>query len=114
LVDDVQELAAAARLLVLARYDQFRLTLRRAVLLGILAVVAAGALAALAASACVMLVVGIAGAISQSTGAPAWVGQLLTGAGLIGGGGLVGFGLVRLWQRSSLRKTLKRYGRINR
>ena len=114
LVEEFGDLGSAIRLLVAARYDQFRLTLRRVVLLAILAMVAVCGLAALAASACVLLVVGIAGAISQWTGAAPWVGQLLTAVGLIAGGGLIGFVLLRLWQQSSLRKTLKRYGKLDR
>jgi hypothetical protein len=112
LLEELEGVRAALGLLIAARYDQFGLAVRRAYLFAVLAAAAILGVAGLVVTACVMLVVGIAGGLSEWSGGRLWVGQLLTGSGLIVFGGLAGFGLVRVWQYRSRRKTLKRYGKV--
>ncbi len=107
LAAELQALRSSIGLLIAARYDQFKLTLRRAIFFAVLAAAAAGALVAIVASACVMLVVGMAGGLSQAIGSDPWVGQLLTGAVLIGGGAVAGFVGIRAWKFRALANRLQ-------
>ncbi len=100
--------------LIAARRDQIKLALRRAFLLSVVTALAIVAVAILAASACVMLVLGIAGGVSELVGGRLWAGQLLTGLGIIIGGASLSFLLVRIAQQRSRRKTLERYGKVER
>jgi hypothetical protein len=113
LMDDFQSLREAFALLVAARFDQIKLSLRRAFLWVVLAAVGVFALVAFAVTACAMLVVGIAGGIAELAGGRLWVGQLTTGAALIIVGAATLWLLVRAWQEQSRRKVLKRYGKNN-
>jgi hypothetical protein len=110
---DLSSLRAAGELLIATRGDQVKLSLRRAFLLGIVIGLAILGLAIVAASACVMVVIGIAGGLGEWLGS-VWLGQLLTGMGLVIGGSLLLFVLLRIARQRSRRKTLERYGKVAR
>lgn len=109
--EDLRKLRAALELLIAARRDQLKLSLRRAFLLSVVIGLTILMAAILAACACVMIIVGIAGGIGEFVGS-VWLGQLITGGGLVVGGGLLSFLLLRMAQRRSRRKTLERYGKV--
>jgi len=110
-VEDLDALRRQIGLLISARIDQAKLSLRRALLLCLLAAVAVVGILALAASAVVLLVVGLAGGLAHWIGGPPWLGQLLTALGLIGGGAALGWLLIGIWRKRSLKNTLRRYGK---
>jgi hypothetical protein len=107
-------LRASLALIIAVRRDQLKLAARRAFFLSAAVGLVASALIVLAATACVMMVIGIAGGVTELLGGRVWLGQLLTGTGLIAGGGLLAFLLVRIAQSRSRRRTMERYGKINR
>jgi hypothetical protein len=112
--EDLRALRSALELFVAARRDQVKLALRRAFFWVIAIGLATLAAVILAATACVMVVIGIAGGVAELVGGRIWLGQLLTGGGLVIAGAFCGFLLVRIAQQRSRRKTLERYGKIER
>jgi hypothetical protein len=111
---DARELRAAIDLFIAARRDQIKLSLRRALIWTVAIGLAVFGAAILAAAACVMVVIGIAGGLGELLGGRIWLGQLLTGLGFLITAGLVGIFTVRTMQQRSRRKTLERYGKIER
>jgi hypothetical protein len=112
--EDLRSLRRSFELLYKVRRDQVIASLRRAFFFGIAIGIAIFASAVLAGTACVLLVIGVAGGIAEWLGGRVWLGQLLTGCGLIAGGSLLGFVLFRVAKQRFRRKTLERYGKVER
>jgi len=112
--EDMRAMRAALELFIAVRRDQLKLALRRTFLWAVAIGLAIFVTAVLAATACVMVMVGMAGGVAELVGGRIWLGQLLTGLVFVGGGGGLAFVLVRIAQQRFRRKTLERYGKIER
>lgn len=114
LAGDLRSLRAAIQWFLAARRDQVKLVARQAIIwtvaIGLLVLMAA----TFAASACVILVLGIAGGVGELAGGRPWLGALITGGIFVLGG--AGAGYLLLWKvrQRFRRKTLERYGRVER
>ena len=104
-----RELFAYSAHYLTAKADSIKLSVRRAVVLAILGVVALVIAAAALVTAAALLVVGAALGIGALLGGRAWAGDLIVGIGVLG---LVALGAwigMRMVFKSSARKTVQRY-----
>jgi preprotein translocase subunit SecG len=105
----VTELKDQAVLLVAAKVDGLKASLRRVVVFAAAGVLGLVLLAVTVAAGAVYLFRGMAQGLSQLFGDRPWLGNLATGLVLLGSLALVFVLALKMWNRASARATLRKY-----
>jgi hypothetical protein len=111
LVAEVGLLRDQATIYLLARQDQFKLRVRRLVLVAGIGLLAMISLATVLVASAAMIVAGIARGLGELFG-QLWLGQMVTGIGILGLCGLGIYGFVHRLIRISRSSTANRYAEL--
>jgi len=116
--EGLRDLKGQFAYLLSAKIDRFKLSIRKAVILGVVAMVgmcaAAGLAATLGAVLMLFLLRGAAGGLSALFGGTPWLGELVLSVVIFGAVGTVlGVSLVRV-QRASRKKLIEKYEALGR